>query len=97
MIENNILGVILAGGKSQRFGSDKASIKLGNKPLIEHTISKIENNFQEILIISNNEKNVIKKKNIFLTKDIIDGFLGPLVGVLSAMDWVKKNKKNTTG
>ena len=93
MIENNILGVILAGGKSQRFGSDKASIKLGDKPLIEHTISKIKDNFQEILIISNNEKNIIKKKNIFLSKDIIDGFLGPLVGVLSAMDWVEKNKK----
>ena len=94
MIENNILGVVLAGGKSQRFGSDKTSIRLGDKTLIEHTISKIENNFKEILIISNNEKNLIKKENIFFTKDLIDGFLGPLVGVLSAMDWIEKNKKN---
>ena len=94
MIENNILGVVLAGGKSQRFGSDKSSIRLGDKSLIEHTISKIENNFKEILIISNNEKNLIKKENIFFTKDLIDGFLGPLVGVLSAMDWIEKNKKN---
>ena len=94
MIENNILGVVLAGGKSQRFGSDKASIRLGDKSLIEHTISKIENNFKEILIISNNEKNLTKKENIFFTKDLIDGFLGPLVGVLSAMDWIEKNKKN---
>ena len=97
MIENNILGVVLAGGKSQRFGSDKSSIKLGDKSLIEHAISKIENNFQEILIISNNEKNLINKKNIFLTKDLIDGFLGPLVGVLSAMDWVEKKKKIING
>jgi Molybdopterin-guanine dinucleotide biosynthesis protein A len=86
--------VVLAGGKSQRFGSDKTSIRLGDKTLIEHTISKIENNFKEILIISNNEKNLIKKENIFFTKDLIDGFLGPLVGVLSAMDWIEKNKKN---
>ena len=49
MIENNILGVVLAGGKSKRFGSDKASIKLGNQTLIEHTISKIENNSQSKL------------------------------------------------
>ena len=84
----------MAGGKSQRFGSDKTSIRLGDKTLIEHTISKIENNFKEILIISNNEKNLIKKENIFFTKDLIDGFLGPLVGVLSAMDWIEKNKKN---
>jgi len=94
MVENNILGVVLAGGKSQRFGSDKASIKLGDKSLIEHTISKIENNFREVLIISNNKKNLTKKKNIFFTKDLIDGHLGPLVGVLTAMEWVKKNKKS---
>ena len=94
MIENNVLGVVLAGGKSQRFGSDKTNVKLGDKTLIEHTISKIENNFKEILIISNNKNNLINKKNIFLIKDLIDGYLGPLIGVLSAMDWVEKNKKN---
>ena len=94
MIKNNILGVVLAGGKSKRFGSDKTSVKLGGKTLIEHTISKIENNFQEILIISNSENNLINKKNIFLTNDLIDGYLGPLVGVLTAMDWVEKNNKN---
>lgn len=94
MVENNILGVVLAGGKSQRFGSDKASIKLGDKSLIEHTISKIENNFREVLIISNDKKNLTKKKNIFFTKDLIDGHLGPLIGVLTAMEWVKKNKKS---
>ena len=94
MIENNILGVVLAGGKSQRFGSDKTLVKFGDKSLIEHTVSKIENNFKEILIVSNSDKNAFKKNNIFLTKDIIDGYLGPLVGVLSAMDWVLKNNKN---
>ena len=94
MIENNILGVVLAGGKSQRFGSDKTSVKLGDKTLIEHTISKIENNFREILIISNNENNIIEKNNIFFTKDLIEGYLGPLIGVLTAMDWVEKNNRN---
>ena len=94
MVENNILGVVLAGGKSKRFGSDKASSKFGDKSLIEHTNTKIENNFTEILIVSNNDKNVFKKNNIFFTKDIIDGYLGPLVGVLSAMDWIQKNNKN---
>tara|TARA_Y100000588_G_scaffold354591_1_gene408998 strand:+ start:23 stop:634 length:612 start_codon:yes stop_codon:yes gene_type:complete len=96
MIENNILGVVLAGGKSKRFGTDKTSVKLGDKSLIEHTILKIENNFKEILIISNidNKYININKKNIFITNDLIQGHLGPLVGVLSAMDWIEKNKKN---
>ena len=93
MSENNILGVVLAGGKSKRFGDDKTTAKLGNKTLLNHTIEKIEQNFHEILIISNNEINVSNKKNVFSTKDLIEGHLGPLVGVLSAMEWIIKNKK----
>ena len=94
MSENNILGVVLAGGKSKRFGDDKTTAKLGNKSLLDHTIEKIEKKFDEILIISNNEKHISIKKNVFSTKDLIEGHLGPLVGVLSAMEWIKKNKKN---
>ena len=33
MNENNILAVILAGGKSKRFGQDKSQIKLGVKTI----------------------------------------------------------------
>tara|TARA_B100000029_G_scaffold17369_1_gene17838 strand:+ start:2490 stop:3095 length:606 start_codon:yes stop_codon:yes gene_type:complete len=94
MSENNILGVILAGGQSKRFGEDKTIAKLGNKTLLDHIISKIEKNFNEILIIENKEKIFRNKKNIFSTKDVIEGYLGPLVGVLSAMEWIKSNKKN---
>jgi len=94
MIENNILGVVLAGGRSKRFGDDKTTAKLGNKSLLDHTIEKIEKKFDEILIVSNNEKHVSIKKNVFSTKDLIEGHLGPLVGVLSAMEWIKKHKKN---
>ena len=35
MNENNILGVVLAGEKSKRFGQDKNDIKLGNKTLLD--------------------------------------------------------------
>ena len=94
MSENNILGVILAGGQSKRFGEDKTIAKLGNKTLLDHIISKIEKNFNEILIIENKEKIFRNKKNIFSTKDVIQGYLGPLVGVLSAMERIKSNKKN---
>ena len=93
MSENNIIAAILAGGKSRRFGVDKSTTKLGDKTLIEHTISKIEKKFSEILIISNNQEIKIDKKNVFVLKDCIQGQLGPLVGVLSAMKWVETNNK----
>ena len=94
MIENNILGIILAGGKSSRFGEDKSTAKLGNKTLLDHTASKIENEFNEILVISNNKDLNFKNNKIHLVEDCIKGQLGPLVGILTAMKWVIKNKKN---
>ena len=94
MIENNILGIILAGGKSSRFGEDKSTVKLGNKTLLDHTVSKIENEFNEILVISNNKDFNFKNNKINLVEDCIEGQLGPLVGILTAMKWVTKNKKN---
>ena len=93
MLKNNILGVILAGGKSKRFGDDKSTAKLGDKTLLDHSIEKIEKDFQEILIVTNKDTIISSKKNIFSTKDLIDGHLGPLVGVLSAMAWAQENKK----
>ena len=57
MIENNILGVVLAGGKSKRFGDDKTTAKLGNKSLLDHTIEKIEKKFDEIKCIFNKRFN----------------------------------------
>ena len=94
MIENNILGIILAGGKSSRFGEDKSTAKLGNKTLLDHTVGKIENEFNEILVISNNKDFNFKNNKIHLLEDCIEGQLGPLVGILTAMKWVTKNKKN---
>ena len=94
MIENNILGIILAGGKSSRFGEDKSIAKLGDKTLLDHTINKIENEFTEILVISNNKEFNFKNNKIYLVEDCIEGQLGPLVGILTAMKWVIKNKKN---
>ena len=94
MIENNILGIILAGGKSSRFGEDKSIAKLGDKTLLDHTINKIENEFTEILLISNNKEFNFKKNKIHVVEDCIEGQLGPLVGILTAMKWVIKNKKN---
>ena len=93
MSENNVLPVILAGGKSRRFGADKAVAKLGDKSLIDYTINKLEPKFAEILVITNYPMQVTKN-NIFFIKDTMSGQLGPLVGILSAMEWVKNNDKN---
>ena len=94
MNDNNILAVILAGGKSKRFGEDKNLAKLGSKSLLEHVIERVREKFQKILIISNKNPKIKKMDYIDIIPDCIEGNLGPLVGVLSAMKWVKEKKSN---
>ena len=89
---NNILGVVLAGGKSQRFGQDKSQVKLQNILLIDYILKEIVDEFEETLIIANQPINFMKSKKISLIKDYKDG-LGPLGGVLTAMKWIKENDK----
>jgi len=92
MEDNNILAVVLAGGQSKRFGEDKNQIKLGEKTLLEHVLSKIHNKFEEILIVSSHNLEIKKSENITIIPDCFDDF-GPLAGVLSSMKWVKENQK----
>ncbi len=90
---NNILGVVLAGGKSQRFGQDKSQVKLQDKLLIDYVLNEIIDEYNEILIIANESINFMKSKKISITKDFKNG-LGPLGGVLTAMKWIKEKNKN---
>ena len=90
---NNILGVVLAGGKSQRFGQDKSQVKLENKLLIDYILNEIVDEFKETLIIANKPINFTKSKNISFTNDFKMG-LGPLGAILTAMKWIKKNNKS---
>ena len=92
MEKNNILAVVLAGGKSRRFGEDKNHIKLGDKTLLEHVLSKIDNKFEEILVVSNQKLEIKNTKKLTIISDCFKD-LGPLVGVLSSMKWVKENQK----
>ena len=93
MDHNNILAVVLAGGKSKRFGRDKSQVKLGNKILIDYILSEIIDFYKDILIVTNEPIKYLNSNKISITSDIKKG-LGPLGGVFTAMKWAKDNKKN---
>ena len=93
MDHNNILAVVLAGGKSQRFGQDKSQVKLQNKLLIDYILEEIVDEFKEVLIIANEQIKFMQSQNISVTKDFKSG-VGPLGGVLTAMKWIKENNKH---
>ena len=91
MSEHNILGAILAGGQSRRMGKDKLFLELNNKKLIEHTIDKVKKYLKQIIIITNQNNDFFSENNLITVNDCIEGQLGPLVGILTAMKWAKEN------
>jgi len=91
MSEHNILGAILAGGQSKRMRKDKLFLEINNKKLIEHTIDKVKKYLKEVIIITNQDNEYFSKNNLITVKDCIEGQLGPLVGILTAMKWAKEN------
>lgn len=93
MDNNNILGIVLAGGRSQRFGEDKSQVKLDGKILIDHILNEISDGFKEILIVSNNKIKFKHSDNISMIRDLKKD-QGPLGGILSAMKWIKEKRKN---
>ena len=93
MDHSKILGVVLAGGKSLRFGEDKSQVKLNNKSLIDHILSEILTEFKELLIVSNDSIKFNKSEKISIIGDFKNN-LGPLGGVLTAMKWIKDNNKD---
>ena len=90
---NNILPVVLAGGKAKRFGGNKSQAKLRDKMLIDYILSEILEQFNEVLIVANDPINHLSSNKILKIEDCKKN-LGPLGGVLSAMKWVKENNKN---
>ena len=94
MNEHNILGAILAGGQSKRMGKDKLFLELNNRKLIEHTIDKVKKYLKKVIIITNRDNEFFYKNNLTTVKDCMEGQLGPLVGILTAMKWAKENLDN---
>jgi len=93
MDHNNILPVVLAGGKSKRFGEDKSQVKLGRKILIDYILSELIDEFNEILIVANDPIKHLPSNKIKKIKDFKKD-LGPLGGIFTAMKWAKDNNKS---
>ena len=54
--ENNITAILLAGGKSSRFGKDKSRLKLKDKSLTYYQYKKLKKIFKNVYISSKKDK-----------------------------------------
>jgi molybdenum cofactor guanylyltransferase len=82
-----IVGCILAGGRSSRFGSDKALAVIGGKTLLEHAIERLGRQVTQLAINTNSDDPAFAATGLRLLKDATPDFRGPLAGILAALEW----------
>jgi molybdenum cofactor guanylyltransferase len=88
------LGLILAGGQGQRFGGlDKGLVSVAGRPFVEWAIAALAPQVQRVAISANRHLEAYASLGIPVIPDRMAGFLGPLAGIVSAMetipsDWV---------
>ena len=87
------IGVLLAGGRSSRMGEqDKAFCQLGQQTLIATVINKIAPQVDGLVINTNSDNEAYRVLGLPVVKDCVAGYLGPLVGILSALDWIHEHR-----
>lgn len=79
----HIQGIVLAGGKSSRMGTNKALLSIHNKKVIEHIIEELQEITNDIIIIAN-EPEYYKAYNYPIYKDRYKQ-KGPLAGLETAL------------
>jgi len=82
--KKDITGIVLAGGKSSRMGSDKGLIKIDNKTFVENVIAAMEPLVNEIIIVSNNPE--YDQFGFYRVEDEIKDS-GPLAGLYSGLKY----------
>ena len=84
----NVVGVILAGGQSSRMGGgDKALLDLGGQTVLSRVITRLGAQVENIVLNANGDPMRFADYGLPVVADSIDGFAGPLAGVLAGMDW----------
>ncbi len=82
------LGVVLAGGQATRMGGgDKGLLSLGDGSILDHVIARLAPQAGALAINANGDAARFARIGLPALPDPIDGFPGPLAGVLAGLDW----------
>ncbi len=90
MCDINVPGVILAGGQSRRMNhKDKSFLEIGERTLLDMTIERLRSQSYKMAINTNSYSSKYEKYGLPILHDHLDGYLGPLAGILTSMKWAK--------
>lgn len=85
-----IVAAILAGGQSRRMGGrEKCFLPLAGRPVIEHILDRLSNQVDQVVVSANGEAARFEPYGLTVVPDLLTGSGGPLVGILSIMEWVR--------
>ena len=82
--------IILAGGSSTRFNTDKGVLELDGKPLLNHVIDAVESLVDEIIVVTNTKARAdayakLVSEKVMFAVDVRES-KGPLVGALTGFE-----------
>ena len=81
------LYLLLAGGKSRRMGGgDKNLIMLGDRPVLAHVMARAVPDGAPTIINANGEPDRFAGFGLPVIADVVEGFAGPLAGVLTGLE-----------
>ena len=90
------LGVILAGGQATRMGGgDKGLLPLGQGTLLSSVIDRLEPQVAGLALNANGDAARFADLGLPVLADSIEGFAGPLAGVLAGLDWAAEQGAET--
>lgn len=81
-----IIGVVLAGGRATRMGGkDKGLQLLNNTPLWQHVADTLANQVSSMAISANRHVDIYQRSGYPVYQDKLVDYPGPLAGMLSVM------------
>jgi molybdopterin-guanine dinucleotide biosynthesis protein A len=94
---NHILGVILAGGQSRRFGGgDKGFADLDGRPVLSHVIERFRPQVGRLILNANGDLSRFATFGLEVVADREIPGQGPLSGILTALEWAKRHAPDCT-
>lgn len=85
-------GVVLAGGLARRMGGgDKGLLELDGKPILDHVLERIRPQVRLLVLNANGDPERFSLWPYSVAADVLPGNPGPLVGVLTGLDWTFAN------
>ena len=87
------LGVILAGGLARRMGGgDKSLLSLGaSSRVLDQVIARLGAQVDQMVLNANGDPARFDEFGLPVVADSLDGFLGPLAGVLAGLDYAAEH------